>query len=76
MNEVENRQMLPCACACLPLPSTVSLLSNVQSLGQSPPSDLSKWSPDYVRSIAGTAEFDTIAEACSKVTPTLITRGS
>ena len=31
-----------------------------------PPVDLSKWSPEYVRSIAGTEEFDT-AEACSKV---------
>ena len=33
-----------------------------------PPVDLSKWSPEYVRSIAGTEEFNT-AEACSKVTP-------
>ena len=33
-----------------------------------PPVDLSKWSPEYVRSIAGTEEFDT-AEACGKVTP-------
>jgi multiple sugar transport system substrate-binding protein len=30
--------------------------------------DLSKWSPDYVRSIAGTQEFDTAAD-CAKVTP-------
>ncbi|MEX0853542.1 MAG: extracellular solute-binding protein [Bauldia sp.] len=30
--------------------------------------DLSKWSPEYVKSIAGTEEFDTAAE-CSKVTP-------
>lgn len=30
--------------------------------------DLSKWSPDYVKSIAGTAKFDTAAD-CSKVTP-------
>lgn len=30
--------------------------------------DLSKWSPDYVKSIAGTAEFDTAA-ACGKVVP-------
>ena len=28
-----------------------------------PPVDLSKWSPEYVRSIAGTEEFDT-AKAC------------
>jgi multiple sugar transport system substrate-binding protein len=33
-----------------------------------PPVDLSKWSPEYVRSIAGTETFDT-AEACGKVTP-------
>ncbi len=33
-----------------------------------PPVDLNKWSPEYVRSIAGTQEFDT-AEACGKVTP-------
>ncbi|MFO1151645.1 MAG: sugar ABC transporter substrate-binding protein [Alsobacter sp.] len=33
-----------------------------------PPVDISKWSPDYVRSIAGTQDFDTAA-ACSKVTP-------
>jgi len=31
--------------------------------------DLSKWSPDYVKSIAGTAKFDTVGE-CSKITPT------
>ena len=30
--------------------------------------DLSKWSPEYVKSIAGTKEFDTAAD-CSKVTP-------
>ena len=33
-----------------------------------PPVDLSKWSPEYVRSIAGTEEFNT-AEQCGKVTP-------
>ena len=33
-----------------------------------PPVDLSKWSPEYVRSIAGTEEFDT-AQECSQVTP-------
>jgi multiple sugar transport system substrate-binding protein len=31
--------------------------------------DLSKWSPEYVRSIAGTEEFDTVAH-CNSVTPT------
>ncbi len=30
--------------------------------------DLSKWSPEYVRSIAGTKDFDTAAD-CGKVTP-------
>ncbi len=30
--------------------------------------DLSKWSPEYVQSIAGTKEFDTAAD-CAKVTP-------
>ena len=34
-----------------------------------PPVDVSKWSPEYVRSIAGTAEFDTI-EHCNTVVPT------
>src|SRR3954465_13862228 len=33
-----------------------------------PPVDLSKWSPEYVRSIAGTKDFDTAAD-CGKVTP-------
>ena len=33
-----------------------------------PPVDLSKWSPEYVRSIAGTQDFDTGAD-CGKVTP-------
>jgi len=35
--------------------------------------DLSRWSPDYIRSIAGTEEVDTAAE-CSKVVP-LDTKG-
>lgn len=33
-----------------------------------PPIDVSKWSPEYVRSIAGTEEFDTAAH-CAKVVP-------
>ncbi len=33
-----------------------------------PPVDLSKWSPEYVRSIAGTQDFDTAGD-CGKVTP-------
>ncbi|SHF75909.1 multiple sugar transport system substrate-binding protein [Kaistia soli DSM 19436] len=43
-----------------------SLLST--SALAAPPVDLSKWSPDYVREVAGTKEFDTAAD-CSKVTP-------
>jgi multiple sugar transport system substrate-binding protein len=31
--------------------------------------DISKWSPEYVRSIAGTEEFDTVGH-CNSVTPT------
>ena len=31
--------------------------------------DLSKWSPEYVKAIAGTAKFDTVGD-CSKVVPT------
>ncbi|MFO1209939.1 MAG: sugar ABC transporter substrate-binding protein [Amaricoccus sp.] len=33
-----------------------------------PPVDIGKWSPEYVKSIAGTKEFDTAGD-CSKVTP-------
>lgn len=43
----------------------VSLMS-ASALGA--PVDLSKWSPQYVRSIAGTEDFDTAAD-CAKVTP-------
>jgi len=45
----------------------VASLMSVSALG-APPVDLSKWSPQYVRSIAGTQNFDTAA-ACAKVTP-------
>lgn len=34
-----------------------------------PPVDISKWSPEYVRSIAGTAEFDTVGH-CNSIVPT------
>lgn len=44
---------------------TTSMMSSVFA---APPVDLSKWSPEYVRSIAGTEEFDTAAD-CGKVTP-------
>ena len=30
-----------------------------------PPVDVSKWSPDYVRSIAGTETFDTVGHCLS-----------
>jgi multiple sugar transport system substrate-binding protein len=43
-------------------------LMSTSAFGE-PPVDLSKWSPDYVRSIAGTAEFDTVGH-CNKVVPT------
>lgn len=36
--------------------------------------DLSKRSPEYIRSIAGTEEVDTAAD-CAKVTPVLIYKG-
>ena len=42
-------------------------LMSASALG-APPVDLSKWSPEYVRSIAGTQDFDTAAD-CAKVTP-------
>ncbi|RYE37376.1 MAG: sugar ABC transporter substrate-binding protein, partial [Hyphomicrobiales bacterium] len=41
-------------------------MMSTSALGQSV--DISKWSPEYVRSIAGTEEFDTAAE-CGAVTP-------
>ncbi|TIY05525.1 MAG: extracellular solute-binding protein, partial [Mesorhizobium sp.] len=41
-------------------------LMSTSALGA--PVDLSKWSPEYVRSIAGTQDFDTAAD-CAKVTP-------
>ncbi len=45
----------------------VASLMSTSAFG-APPVDLSKWSPEYVRSIAGTEDFDTAAE-CGKVTP-------
>jgi multiple sugar transport system substrate-binding protein len=45
---------------------TVSLMTS-SVLGQS--IDLSQWSPEYVRSIAGTEEFDTVGH-CNSITPT------
>ena len=50
--------------------STLSILASLISVPAlaAPPVDLSKWSPEYVRSIAGTQEYDTAA-SCGKVTP-------
>ncbi len=44
------------------------LFSPLPALAADSGIDLSKWSPEYVKSIAGTEEFDTAAE-CSKVVP-------
>ena len=57
-----------CAVLCGTIaPALMASLLSTSALAE-PPVDLSKWSPEYVRSIAGTEEFDT-AEACGKVTP-------
>src|SRR6476619_5752451 len=45
----------------------IASLMSAPALGAAPV-DVSKWSPEYVRSIAGTQEFDTAAD-CAKVTP-------
>src|SRR4029078_7689498 len=45
----------------------IASLMSAPALGAAPV-DLSKWSPEYVRSIAGTQEFATAAD-CGKVTP-------
>ena len=54
------------------LRGTASIALMVASMSASalaaPPVDLSKWSPEYVRSIAGTQDFDTAGD-CAKVTP-------
>jgi len=42
--------------------------SPMEASAQDTSIDLNKWSPDYVRSIAGTAKFDTAGD-CSKVVP-------
>jgi multiple sugar transport system substrate-binding protein len=47
--------------------ASIASLVSAPALAE-PPVDLSKWSPDYVRSVAGTKEFDT-AKDCGKVTP-------
>ena len=50
------------------LTSVTALVGTSVAAYAAPPVDLSKWSPEYVRSIAGTEDFDTAAE-CSKVVP-------
>jgi len=47
--------------------ASIASLVSAPALAE-PPVDLSKWSPDYVRSVAGTKDFDT-AKDCGKVTP-------
>ncbi len=47
--------------------ASIASLISAPALAE-PPVDLSKWSPEYVRSIAGTEEFDN-PEACGKITP-------
>ncbi|HWA19889.1 MAG TPA: sugar ABC transporter substrate-binding protein [Devosia sp.] len=48
--------------------SALSLSLMSSTVLAAPPVDLSKWSPEYVKSVAGTKEFDTAAD-CAKVTP-------
>lgn len=50
-----------------PAAAIATALMSTTVLGQSV--DLSKWSPEYVREIAGTEEFDTVGH-CNSVTPT------
>jgi multiple sugar transport system substrate-binding protein len=48
---------------------SVSTFAMVASPALAQSVDLSKWSPEYVREIAGTEEFDTVGH-CNSVTPT------
>jgi multiple sugar transport system substrate-binding protein len=48
--------------------SAIAVSLSAPTVFAKPPVDISKWSPEYVRSIAGTEEFNT-AEQCGKVTP-------
>tara|TARA_R110002124_G_scaffold286271_4_gene466684 strand:+ start:8317 stop:9810 length:1494 start_codon:yes stop_codon:yes gene_type:complete len=56
-----RRQILNCAVAVL---TTATLMTSTYAQSV----DLSKWSPDYIRSIAGTEEVDTAA-TCAAVVP-------
>jgi len=57
-----RRQVLRCSLALGLTASLMSTTVHAQSV------DVSKWSPEYIRSIAGTEEVNTAAE-CSKVVP-------
>lgn len=57
-----RRQVLSCSVALALTASLMSTAVQAQSV------DLSKWSPEYVRSIAGTEKVDTAGD-CSKVVP-------
>jgi multiple sugar transport system substrate-binding protein len=61
---LSRRRILACSAAALMTATSIggSTASYAQSV------DVSKWSPEYVKSIAGSEEFDTAAE-CSKVVP-------
>ena len=62
---LRRRELVAYSIAAL-LSTTMVATATTASYAQSV--DLSKWSPDYVKSIAGTQEFDTGAD-CGKVTP-------
>jgi multiple sugar transport system substrate-binding protein len=57
-----RRQVVSYALAALTTASLMSTSAYAQAV------DLSKWSPEYIRSIAGTATFDTAAD-CGAVVP-------
>ncbi|MBI4921235.1 MAG: extracellular solute-binding protein [Devosia nanyangense] len=62
---LQRRELVAYSIAAL-MSTTMVFTATTASYAQS--IDLSKWSPEYVKSIAGTEEFDTAAE-CAKVTP-------
>ena len=64
-HRLKRRELVGYSIAAL-LATTMLVTSTSASYAQSV--DVSKWSPDYVKSIAGTADFDTAAD-CAKVTP-------
>lgn len=55
-------------CACLRYSAAAEFLFAAAPLAWAQSVDSSKWSPGYVRSIAGTEEVDT-AQECAKVAP-------